>query len=264
MLMVILVLVVLGLSLGSFVNALVWRVHEKRNWFNDRSVCTNCNHVLSPKDLVPIASWIILRGKCRYCKHKISSQYPIIESLVTILFILSYVLWPTSFNSIEFVIFSMWLVLVTGLIALAVYDLHYMLLPTKMIYSLLILAIAMSVIRVVISSNPVSVLLNMLFGSLAIGGVFYALYAISKGKWIGGGDVRLGFLLGLLVSTPGRSFLLVFIASLIGSVVAVLLLSAKKIKPKNLIPFGPFLITALFIVQFWGQDILNWYKGLFI
>ena len=96
MLMVILGLIIVGLSLGSFVNALVWRLHEGKDWVRARSMCTQCHHELQPFDLVPILSWIWLRGKCRYCHKSISVQYPIIEAMVMVLFLLSYVLCPVN------------------------------------------------------------------------------------------------------------------------------------------------------------------------
>ena len=261
--MIITLLVILGLALGSFVNAFVWRLHEGKNWINDHSECTVCHHKLKAKDIVPVISWLYLRGRCRYCQSKISIQYPIVELSVTLLFILSYIFWPAIISGLQILIFSIWLLILTGLVALAVYDLRYMLLPTRLIYSLLFLAVVSSVIILLISKDPISIIINLLFSTLIGGGLFYILYMISGGKWIGGGDVRLGFLLGLLASSAARSFLLIFIASLIGAAVSIILISIKRLKRKSLIPFGPFLIVALFIVQFWGNNILSWYQGLF-
>lgn len=264
MLMVILALTLVGFCFGSFVNAFVWRLHEDKNWVNARSECTKCHHKLKALDLVPLLSWIWLKGKCRYCHRKISLQYPVIEATVPILFLLAYTFWPVPIKGSEAVIFALWLLITTGLVALAIYDLRYMLLPTKLVYALLLIALVMSVLTIAISNGPLATSVGMLGGSLVGGGIFYILHTISKGKWIGGGDVRLGFLLGLLVATPLRSFLLIFIASLIGAVVSLTLMSISKLKRTSLIPFGPFLISGLFVVQFFGQHIINWYKSLFI
>ncbi|MGH7234276.1 MAG: prepilin peptidase [Candidatus Saccharimonadales bacterium] len=262
--MVIALLVILGLALGSFVNAFVWRLHEGKSWVNARSMCPKCHHELSAIDLVPLLSWLWLGGKCRYCQSKISLQYPIIEALGTLLFLLSYALWPDSIRGAEVIVFSLWLLITTGLVALALYDLRYMLLPTKLIYSLLGFAIIMSVLIVARSNTPLKTFLGLLVGSLIGGGIFYLIYILSSGKWIGGGDVRIGFLLGLLAATPARSLLLIFVASLIGTIVSLSLMSLSRLKRSSLIPFGPFLICALFIVQFYGQDIIHWYNGLFL
>ncbi len=262
--MIIAVLVILGLALGSFVNAFVWRLHEKKKWVNDRSECTNCHHKLAAIDLVPVLSWLLLRGRCRYCQSKISVQYPIVELGLTLLFMMSYFFWPNIITGWQISIFAIWLLISTGLVALAVYDLRYMLLPTKLIYVLLALSIVSSSITLALANDPATTLVNLLFSTLIGGGMFYVLYMVSRGKWIGGGDVRLGFLLGLLAATASRSFLLIFIAALIGTVVSLGLISIKQLNRKSLIPFGPFLIAALFIIQFWGQHILNWYSNLFL
>ena len=258
------VLVIFGLALGSFVNAFVWRLHEGKSWVNARSECTKCHHTLSYLDLIPLFSWFFLRGKCRYCQAKISPQYPIIEAAVAIIFVISYLLWPVTISGSQVAIFSAWLLITVGLVALTLYDLLYMLLPTKVIYTLMILAIIMSFIVVFRSSDPLIATIDFIIGSLIGGGIFYILYILSKGKWIGGGDVRLGFLLGLLAATAERSMLLIFIASLIGAIVSITMILFKRMKRTTLIPFGPFLITALFIVQFFGQSILHWYQGLFL
>ncbi len=262
--MAITLLVILGLAFGSFVNAFVWRIHEKKPWVNARSMCPNCQHELKAIDLIPILSWLWLRGVCRYCHKKISLQYPIVEASVTILFLLSYILWPSMLRGTEIIIFALWIFIITGLVALALYDLRYMILPTKLIYSLLGVAIIMSALIVFSSGIYLVSFLNLALGSIIGGGIFYVIYLISRGKWIGGGDVRLGFLLGLLAASPGRSLLVIYVASIIGAAVSLALISLKRLKRSSLIPFGPFLISALFIVQFYGQHIMHWYRGLFL
>ena len=258
------VIFILGLSFGSFINAFVWRLHEKKDWIRGRSECTNCHHILSSLDLLPVLSWLTLRGKCRYCKHKISIQYPLIEIVTSVLFLGSYLLWPELITGHNIVIFILWLVLLIGLIALALYDIKWMILPTKIIYFLYIPALLIMIINVLFTKNSLVLLLIYFISSLIGGGIFYLLFYISKGKWIGGGDVRLGFLLGLLATTPSRSFLLIFLASVIGTIVSIGLLTRGKMKRNSLIPFGPFLIAGLVIVQFAGSDIIQWYSRTLI
>src|SRR5579884_1106389 len=119
-----------GLCLGSFVNALVWRVHEEKDWVKDRSQCPNCGHRLVAADLVPVLSWIALRGRCRYCKKPISAQYPLVELVGGLIFALSYVYWPGGLHTAgAYVLFISWLVTSVGLLALTVYDARWMLLP---------------------------------------------------------------------------------------------------------------------------------------
>lgn len=254
--------VLLGLCFGSFVNAFVWRYKHKKDWVRERSQCVNCHHELAPIDLIPVISWLALRGKCRYCHKKISIQYPLVELLTSALFLLSYFLWHQALTGINILDFIFWLVILTGLISLAIYDIRWMILPTKIIYTLLIIAVILAFLNILNARDPATVILNYIGGSLVGGGVFYLIYMLSKGKWIGGGDVRLGFLLGLIAASPLNSMLLLFMASIIGTLVSVTLIAAKKAKRQSLIPFGPFLILSMIIVELQGASIIHWYISL--
>jgi prepilin signal peptidase PulO-like enzyme (type II secretory pathway) len=281
MLMIIVALVVIGLCLGSFVNALVWRIHEQeqeaakkkpdRDYLRQlsiqrgRSMCPDCRHELAAKDLVPLLSWLALRGKCRYCGKPISWQYPLVEAATALLFVASYVWWPTvaSDHAVNNGLLALWLLILTGLLALLVYDLRWLLLPSRLIYRLDILAVIYALIVVVHATRPLTALLNEILAVALGGGIFYLLYQLSGGKWIGGGDVRLGWLLGLLAGTPGRSLLLIFLAAFGGSVLSLPLLAGGRLKRSSVIPFGPLLIAAMVVVQLFGTDILHWYRQLF-
>lgn len=274
--MIIVGLILLGLCLGSFVNALVWRVYQqaqehkkqqpnpkhlqKLSILNGRSMCTSCGHELAAKDLIPVLSWTSTGGKCRYCHGKISPQYPIVEVATSTLFIASYIWWPKELEGTQTVIFGLWLLLATGLMALLVYDLKWYLLPNRIVYPLSGLAGAIAIINVATASNHLEVALNTVVSVVVGGGIFYVLFQVSGGKWIGGGDVKLGWLLGLSLGTPGKSLLMIFIAALLGSLVSVPLIANKKLKKSSVIPFGPFLIMAAFFVQLFGQEILDWYQ----
>ena len=282
MLMIILILAIFGLCLGSFINALVWRLHEqsrlkKKNLLvkkdkaflaklsivNGRSMCPSCKHELGVKDLVPVFSWLSLKGKCRYCHKSISWQYPVVELTTVLLFIGSYIWWPVAIHGHQITLFILWLVLLVGFIALAVYDLKWFLLPSRIIYVLTPLALLMALIRIINGSGQAKAVLDEALAVIIGGGIFYILFQVSKGKWIGGGDVRLGFLLGLIAGTPGRSLLLIFLASIIGSLTSLPLLFTNKVKKNTLIPYGPFLIVAIIIVQLFGHFILHWYQNAF-
>jgi prepilin signal peptidase PulO-like enzyme (type II secretory pathway) len=280
MLMIIAVLVVLGLCLGSFVNALVWRLHEQeteqakkkpdKNYLQrlsirkGRSICPDCKHELGVQDLVPVLSWLGLRGKCRYCGRPILSQYPLVEASLAMLFVASYKWWPQSFNTAQKVIFVLWLALLTGLLALLVYDVRWKLLPNRLIYPLTGIAGAMVIISVATAGKPLMALLNVMGAVLIGGGLFYVLFQVSDGKWIGGGDVRLGWLLGLITGTPARSLLFIFLAAFGGSLFSVPLLASGRLKRTSVIPFGPFLIAGAIIVQLFGGDVLHWYRHTFL
>lgn len=263
--MLIVLLVILGLSLGSFINAMVWRIHEHKDWIKGRSECVNCHHGLAPLDLVPLISWLLLRGKCRYCHKKISVQYPLVELVTPFLFVLFYLFWPLSFdNSAHWALFVGWLLVLVGLIALAVYDLRWMILPNGLMIYLAFLAVVIVVIDLVASDFDWYGLLNVILGALVGGGLFYILFQVSKGRWIGGGDVKLGFALGLLAGSAQRSFLMIFLAALAGCLVSIPFLMFGKLTKKSIIPFGPFLIIGLLIVQLAGTVILNWYGRTFL
>ena len=281
--MIITALGVIGLCLGSFVNALVWRLHEqtgvsegrtgKKPATDDadrlsvtkgRSMCPNCRHELAARDLVPILSWLSLKGKCRYCHKPISAQYPLVELLTALLMIFSYVWWPEPFDPTQVALFVLWGGLVVGLLALAVYDLRWFLLPNRLLYPVGGLAAAFAAVVIITSDKPFISLLDTVLAVVVGGGLFYLLFQISNGEWIGGGDVKLGCVLGLVAGTPARSFLFIFLASLIGSLVSLPLLSTRHMKRQSKLPFGPFLIVGLIVVQLFGSAIFHWYKQTFI
>jgi prepilin signal peptidase PulO-like enzyme (type II secretory pathway) len=278
--MIILILAVVGLCLGSFVNALVWRVHEQAKQTGSKkpdktylkrlaigtgkSMCPHCHHELAAKDLVPVLSWLSLGGKCRYCHKPISSQYPLVEVATAALFIASYIWWPNDLHGYQIGIFVWWLILLVGLVALTVYDLKWFLLPNRILYPSGVAAFIMTLIAIINASSPATALLNAILAVAIGGGIFYVLFQASKGKWIGGGDVKLGWLLGLVAGTPGRAVLFIFIGSVLGSLVSVPLLANGRMKRTSVIPFGPFLIAGLIITVLFGADILNWYQHTFL
>lgn len=272
-------LIVVGLCLGSFVNAVVWRVHEQEREVgkkkpdkkylrqlsikHGRSMCPNCHHVLAARDLIPVVSWLLLGGKCRYCRKPIPDS-PLVEVGLSLLFVASYIWWPEPVQGVQVTVFLLWLVLLVGLAALTVYDLRWLLLPNRIMYPLMVVAGLEAAASVAAADKPIIALLNLI-GAVAIGGgIFYLLFQISKGKWIGGGDVRLGWLLGLVVGTPARSVLFIFVASLIGSLVSIPMMARGQLQRSSIIPFGPFLILGAIIVQLFGGDIAIWYQHTFL
>lgn len=267
--MIILILAVLGLILGSFVNALVYRVHEQSkpskkakkelSIVNGRSICPHCKHELAPKDLIPVISWLMLKGRCRYCRKPISWQYPLVEALTAVLFVVSYLFWPMDWNALGIVNFVVWLIMLAGFMALIVYDIRWMLLPNRIIYPLIGLALLLAVVNVVAEGSLAA--LGSLLASVAIaGGLFYALFAISSGRWIGGGDVKLGGLIGLLLADPSLSFFMLLLASTLGTVFVLPGLLLRRLNTSNRIPFGPFLIIAAILVKLFGAAVIEWYR----
>lgn len=270
--MIIFALILLGLCLGSFVNAFVWRLHElethkrlsaekKRELsvVHGRSMCVNCRHELTWYDLLPVISWASLGGKCRYCHKPISWQYPLVELITAVLFALSYIAWPFGFFPAGIALFTTWLVFLVGFMVLTVYDLRWMLLPNKIVYPLIGLAVLQVFIRAMTSNNPIDVFIGALLGFLVIGGLFYGLFQVSDGKWIGGGDVKLAFMIGLLAGNAVNAIMVIFFASILGTLVSLPLMAKKSLKVSSRIPFGPFLLLATFVVYLCGERILSWY-----
>ncbi len=279
MLMVILFLVLLGLCLGSFVNALVWRLREqsqaksksKKREFSilrGRSVCPHCKHQLGIKDLVPVLSWLSLGGKCRYCKKKISVQYPLIEILTATALVVSYLVWPYAlygWTGTEIAIFGIWTLILTGLIALAAYDIRWYILPDKITVPITVLGLIM-VGLIASTYGDIIIARDAFIGVLLIFGIFCGLSIISKGKWIGDGDVKLGVLLGLLAGSLMNGLLLLFLASVLGTLYSFVLgaTGKQKFNRKMRIPFGPFLIAAAIITVLFGTDVTSWYSDFIL
>ncbi len=278
------ILIILGLAFGSFVNAYVYRFYVTQSGkpdddsqnihknisiaslspFKGRSVCFHCGKTLQPIDLLPVISWFLLRGKCRYCGIKIPDN-PLPEILTPILFVVSFVFWPFVFNDpLGYVVFALWLLIIILLVALLVYDLKWMKLPHRMTTKLIVLSLLFVVIRATVEQD-IFILANALLGALVVGGTFQLLFMYSKGKWIGGGDIRLGYALGLLAGGVLNGLVLLFVSSLLGILFSVLSQIGKKGSfLQSKIPYGPSLIVAGIISVLFNQMILDWYINIII
>jgi len=241
----------IGICVGSFLNVLVFRTHDERSFMRGRSKCIKCEVPIAWYDLVPVLSFILLRRRCRKCKSAISWQYPLIE-LATGLLFLGLFLRPDF--SIEFFIRDA--IFTIFLIVLFVYDLKYQLLLDRFTIPAMIVALLFNLFL----SVPVW---SMLVGALVLGGFFLGQYWISKGKWIGDGDIRMGVLMGLMLGLQD-GLVALFLAYILGAVVGVVLIMSKKAKMHTQIPFGTFLALTTFISLLWGSEIISWYLGLFL
>lgn len=254
--------VLLGLCFGSFVNALVWRIKNKKDFVRERSICVHCKHVLAWYDLVPLFSWLQLRGKCRYCRKPIDDS-PLVELATTLLFVGSYVWWPMTLAAWgEYLFFAMWLLQATGLVALAVYDLKWMLLPNKILYPMTILAVIMRFVEALFISGSLLPLREMLLGMVVGGGFFWLIFQISSGRWIGGGDVKLGFYMGALLN-PASVLLAIMLSFYIASAYLLPMMLVGKVSRKSKIPFGPFLIVGLIIMILFGANVTDLTRALY-
>lgn len=267
--MIYIILTLLGLAFGSFINALVWRMHQKYfakrlasySVVTGRSMCSSCKHPLGVSDLIPVVSWLLLKGRCRYCSAKIEDS-PFPEITTPLLFVFSYSVWPFGFvDLLSYVLFSLWLILGVIIIALVVFDVKWMLLPDKLTLPFFIVSIVFVIIRANILDEYL--FLESLAGMVTIGSLFYLLQVLSKGEWIGGGDIKIGFGLGLLAGSVYLSLLLIFFASLLGIIVMLPPLLRGKAVLKMKIPFGPFLLTAGVAIVLFGPFIQDYFEALF-
>lgn len=237
---------ILGLVVGSFANAALWRLEKKKNVLWERSECVHCHHKLGFSDLIPVLSFLLLRGRCRYCRQKISWQYPIVEfvSGLAVLYIYHYSGGPAE------TIFLAGMFLVTFLIF--VYDLKFLIIPDVLV----ILGSAWVLAGGFWLASPLAS--GAVWTALAVFLFFFLMHQLSKGRWVGGGDAKLGFMLGLWLGWP-LGILGLLLAYVTGAMVGLGLMAFKKATLKSQIPFGPFLISGAWLAYLWGSLILEWY-----
>lgn len=245
---------VLGAVFGSFVNALVWRIKKKKDWVKGRSMCTHCKHALAPIDLIPILSWVQLRGRCRYCRKKIDDS-PLVELGLAAAFLVSFLAWPHGFDAIGVFRFVIWLAALVILAAMLVYDLRYMLLPDRLTVALAVLAVIQLLVLLFTGTLEENGLLLAATSVLVGGGIFHLLFTVSGGRSIGGGDVKLGYAYGLLLLNPILPWFVMLVASVVGSLVAAGLMIAGKAGMKSKLPFGPMLVMGVYVAMLWGLAV---------
>lgn len=244
---------IFGLIIGSFVNVLIYRIPRGESIVVPGSYCTSCSHSLKWYDNIPILSYVMLKGKCRYCREKISLQYPIVEALNGILYIL---LYYTHGPTLEFLFLAL---ISSMLIAIAGTDITAQVVPDGLVIAVFVLSSIEKLIQHYIFHESVDIKGSIL-GALFGGALFTVISLISKGG-MGGGDITLisslGFVLGL-----EKEILAVFLSFIIGAVSSLFLVGTKAKSMKDYIPFGPFIILSFFITIFFGDRILAWYLGL--
>ncbi len=234
---------VFGLVIGSFLNVVICRLKTKETIFFNRSYCPECKAVLRWYDLIPILSFLIQRGKCRYCEKKISWQYPLVEISTACLFLLIFNFQFSIFNLIYY------LIIVSLLIVIFTYDLKHYLIPDRIVFPGMIITLLYQVL-----SND---FYRPVLAGLATSGFFLLLVLITKGKGMGLGDVKLVGLMGLILSWP-NVLIALFLSFFSGAVIGLLLIVFSKKGLKSQIPFGPFLSGATVLTMFYSQFLIDW------
>jgi prepilin signal peptidase PulO-like enzyme (type II secretory pathway) len=255
----------LGLIFGSFANVVVDRGETEEN-LSGRSRCDKCKKKLGWYDNIPLLSYLLLRGKCRQCQKKISWQYPAVELLFGLGFV--FISWRTNFilgflDKAEVIDTTFYLVIGFVLLTILVWDLKHMIIPDGLVVGGLVLAGIYFGYQYLISpyflmSINTDLTRNIL-GGILTSGFFYLMFRFSNGRWIGGGDVKLGALVGFLVGWKMIYFLLM-IAYILGAIPAIYLLITKKATVKTRIPFGPFLVIAVLVTMLFEKEILIFWE----
>lgn len=243
---------IFGTVIGSFLNCVIWRIYKEESFLKGRSYCPSCRHKLSWYDLVPVFSFLVLGGRCRYCKKKISLQYPLVELATGILFLM---LAIYNFPAIFFIISCF-------LIIIFVYDFRHYLIPDVVIYPAILIFCFWYFGRYLFFSDITKgEALGTAMSAFGAATFFLATVMVSRGQWMGIGDIKLALLMGLLLGWP-NIFVALFLSFLIGAIIGVGMILLKKKTLKSEIPFGPFLVLGTFISLFWGRFIVNWYFSL--
>lgn len=246
---------ILGLILGSFLNSWMWRVRDNIKIIsNSRSMCPNCRYQLTWYENIPVISWLVLRAHCSNCKKSIHWSYPVVE--LSAGFLMLYIVQ----QHLKLVHFSEWALLrdvsfLTLLIIIFVYDLRYKIILSRVVWAGTIIGFLINIF--VLNFAASTFLLGMIIG----GGFFLLQYLISNGRWIGGGDVRMGVMMGAWLGWQ-NTLVALFIAYILGALIGSGLLLLKKANGKTEIPFGVFLAVGTLIALYHGNSLVNWYIKL--
>lgn len=284
-LIIYLALVLVGLCLGSFAGATLWRLRArqlkedkaegehinereyarlekltKKDALHDRSQCLHCSYTLKWYDMIPLISWLTLGGKCRQCRHKIGRLEPLIELGVALFFVLSFVFWPYPLDTVLGVShLVVWLIAGVALAILFAYDAKWFLLPDKASFALIGLGALIAIITLVQSHDVFGTFWSIISAAAILSGLYLALYLLSKGKWIGFGDIKLGLGLALLLADWRLAFITLFAANLIGCLIVIPGMITGKLKRDSHIPFGPLLIAGAIVAQLTGLQLIDIY-----
>lgn len=243
------ILFLLGISVGSFLNVVIDRIPAGKTVLSGRSFCDACRKTLAWYELVPILSFLCLRGKCRTCKSKLSWQYPVVEVITGLLFISTFY-----FTGNNYILLVYLLSIFSGLLAIFMTDLKYKIIPDHVLVfvSLLTCGYILLYQRPQGAGNFVSALVLCLF--------FLLLFVVTKGKGLGFGDVKYAFFMGLFLGFP-KVVIGFYTAFLTGAVVSVILIIIGKKKFRQTVPFGPFLVIGTGIAYIYGDLFWSFFRG---
>jgi leader peptidase (prepilin peptidase)/N-methyltransferase len=246
---------ILGLIVGSFLNVCIDRLPQNKSIVFPPSHCEACQHKLAAKDLIPLFSYLRLRGRCRYCQAAIPRRVFWVELATALIFAL--LCWHYGLSA-ELGVMIFYACLFT---IIFVIDLEQGLILNKVVYPGMVVALLLALYPLPWLSEPMG--MRIAYSALggAIGFAILLLIALVSRGGMGWGDVKLAALIGLATGFP-LVFLSIIMGAILGGIVAVALVIAKKKNRRQTIPFGPFLAVAAMVTLLWGSNILSWYVGL--
>jgi len=240
---------VLGACVGSFLNVCIYRIPENKSVVTGHSYCYSCGHKLSFPDMVPVLSYILLRGRCRYCDAGFSLQYPLVEFLTGLLYLIVFIKFGYSWATVSFwSLFSL-------LIVVTVIDLYYRIIPDGVLITGTIIGLPLAGLQ------SIDRLAGGLIGFIVVGLIMLLIAVVSKGG-MGGGDIKLSAVMGLYLGWQGVLVALL-IAFLGGGLFGLFLLLTGRKGRKDAVPFGPFLALGGAAAALWGSELLAWYMATF-
>ena len=247
MLICLITIFIFGLCIGSFLNVCIYRIPKDENITTTRSHCMACGNVIKWYDLVPVFSYIILGGKCRHCKTKLSAQYPVIELLNGLLYCLIFAIKGLTVESALICFLS------SALIVIAVIDWRTYEIP----FGLNVFIACIGVINAIFDYRN---LVSYLIGAVCVSGFLLILYYLTKGRGIGGGDIKLMAAAGLFLGWKNIILALV-IGCILGSIIH--LIRMKVSKAEHVLAFGPYLAAGIFISSLWGNELISFYLSFY-
>lgn len=236
-----------GIVIGSFLNVCIYRLPLQENIVTTRSHCMKCGYQLRWYDLVPLFSYLFLGGKCRKCKEKISVQYPVIEALNGVFYVLIVAECGVTLESL------LYCLLFSALIVLSVIDFRTYEIPVGINWFIA----ALGVVRVVTDYQN---WLQYIIGMICVSGFLLLIYWVTKGRGIGGGDIKLMAASGLLLGWQ-QNLLAFALGCIIGSVIHLIRMRISE--EGNVLALGPYLAAGIAISALWGPEFINWYVSLY-
>jgi prepilin signal peptidase PulO-like enzyme (type II secretory pathway) len=253
----------IGLFLGSFLGVVIDRLPYNKTIIKGRSYCDECKHALGVLDLIPFLSFVFLKGRCRYCKAKLSLFFPVVELITATLFaaIFFAVTTPLTVFNFKFILYLVYLLAIfSSFIAIFFIDLRNGIIPDK----ILVFDIALTLIWLLF--NPLPIIINHLLSGIGSFIFFvataYIFYAVFKKEGMGGGDVKLSFVLGFFLGFPAIVISL-YLSFVIGALVGVIFILLKRKNIYGALPFGPFLIIGTLLTFFFQSQLQSIFQRVF-